>query len=99
IQDSWDHNSGARNANLEMMNQVIRMGTAMGDLINSRNASTASNLSGTSQSSDFKDEHKKPRETTGLCDAREGLEWSPTEKACVQKRERAANVNLMLKPQ
>ncbi|RWQ32530.1 MAG: lytic transglycosylase domain-containing protein [Mesorhizobium sp.] len=99
IQDSWDHNSGARNANLEMMNQVIRMGTAMGDLINSRNANTASNLSGASQSSDSKDEDKKPRETTGLCDPREGLEWSPTEKACVQKRERAANVNLMLKPQ
>ncbi|TKB08325.1 MAG: lytic transglycosylase domain-containing protein, partial [Mesorhizobium sp.] len=57
------------------------------------------NLSGASQSSDSKDEDKKPRETTDLCDPRQGLEWSPTEKACVQKRERAANVNLMLKPQ
>lgn len=99
IQDSWDHNSGARNANLEMMNQVIRLGTSMADLLNSSNAESSSSLSGASQSSDFKDRDEKPRETTGLCDDREGLEWSPTEKACVQKREREANVNLMLQPQ
>lgn len=99
IQDSWDHNSGARNANLEMVNQVIRLGTTMADLMNSRNAMSSSNLSGASQSSDFKDRDEKPSETTGLCDEREGLEWSPTEKACVQKREREANVNLMLQPQ
>jgi hypothetical protein len=99
IQDSWDHNSGARNANLEMMNQVIRLGTTMADLMNTRNAMSSSSLSGASQSSDFKLRDEKPRETTGLCDEREGLEWSPTEKACVQKRERESNVKLMLQPQ
>ena len=26
IQDSWDHNSTVRNANLEMMNNVIKLG-------------------------------------------------------------------------
>ncbi|WP_370009656.1 lytic transglycosylase domain-containing protein [Sinorhizobium fredii] len=100
IQDSWDHNSGARNANLEMMNQVIRLGTTMADLMNSRNAVDLSGLSGSSRTGDFKtDDDKEDRETTGLCDPREGLEWSPAEKACVQKREREANVKLMLNAQ
>ncbi|WP_037433923.1 lytic transglycosylase domain-containing protein [Sinorhizobium fredii] len=100
IQDSWDHNSGARNANLEMMNQVIRLGTTMADLMNSRSAVDLSGLSGSSRTGDFKtDDDKEDRETTGLCDPREGLEWSPAEKACVQKREREANVKLMLNAQ
>lgn len=100
IQDSWDHNSGARNANLEMLNRAILLGTTMADLINSRNAADLSSLSGSSQTSDFKHrDDDKPRETTGLCDPREALEWNPTEKACVQKREREANVNLLLKAQ
>lgn len=100
IQDSWDHNSGAQNANLEMMNQVIRLGTTMADLLNSRSAVDVSGVSGSSQTSNYKDrDDDKPRETTGLCDPREGLEWSLTEKACVQKREREANVNLLLKAQ
>ncbi|MDX0567734.1 transglycosylase SLT domain-containing protein [Sinorhizobium medicae] len=100
IQDSWDHNSGARNANLEMMNQVIRLGTTMADLMNSRGAVDVGNLSGASRTSDFKnDDDDADRETTGVCDPREGLEWSPTEKACVQKREREANVDLMLTAQ
>ncbi|MBX5254502.1 lytic transglycosylase domain-containing protein, partial [Rhizobium sp. NLR4b] len=100
IQDSWDHNSGARNANLEMMNQVIRLGTTMADLMNSRNAVDLSGLSGSSRTSDFKDDDdKEDRETTGLCDPRQELEWSPVEKACVQKREREDNVELMLNAQ
>lgn len=96
IQDSWDHNSGARNANLEMMNQVIRLGATMADLLNSRNAVNLSDLSGSSQTSHVKKEKEEERETTGLCDPRENLEWNPEEKACVQKREREADVNLLL---
>ncbi|XOK15637.1 lytic transglycosylase domain-containing protein (plasmid) [Agrobacterium tumefaciens] len=100
IQDSWDHNSGARNANLEMMNQVIRLGTTMADLMNSRNAVDLSGLSGSARTGDFKDDDdKEDRETTGLCDPRQELEWSPVEKACVQKREREDNVKLMLNAQ
>ncbi len=99
IQDSWDHNSGARNANLEMMNQVIRLGTTMADLMNSRNAVDAGGLSGSSRTSDFKVDDEEDRDTTGVCDPREGLDWSPTEKACVRKREREANVDLMLNAQ
>ncbi len=41
IQDSWDHNAGARNANIEMINRLILLGTAFADLTNSRNAMTA----------------------------------------------------------
>ncbi|RUX87077.1 lytic transglycosylase domain-containing protein, partial [Mesorhizobium sp. M2A.F.Ca.ET.040.01.1.1] len=100
IPDSWDHDSGARNANLEMMNQVILLGTTMAELFNSRNTSQTSEVSGSSQSANFrKQDDGKPRETTGICDPRTGLEWSPTEKACVQKREREANVKLQLQPQ
>ncbi|TIU86584.1 MAG: lytic transglycosylase domain-containing protein, partial [Mesorhizobium sp.] len=100
IQDSWDHNSGARNANLEMMNQVILLGTTMADLFNSRNTSQTSEVSGSSQSANVKEkDDENPLETTGICDPRTGLEWSPIEKACVQKREREANVKLQLQPQ
>lgn len=100
IQDSWDHNSGARNANLEMMNQAIRLGASMAELLNSRNAVNVSDMSGSSRTGDFKaDDDEKDRETTGVCDVREGLEWSPTEKACVQKREREDKVKLMFNAQ
>lgn len=99
IQDSWDHNSGARNANLEMMNQVIRLGATIGDLINTRNATEASSVSGTSRSNDFKAEKDADRETTGLCDPRQNLEWDAEAKACITKREREADVKLMLNTQ
>jgi hypothetical protein len=99
IQDSWDHNSTARNANLEMMNNVIKLGTAMADLINSRNAVTTSNLSSSSQSASNDEKEDKPRETTGLCDPEQNLSWDPEQLACVEKRDPAANVELMLQPQ
>lgn len=99
IHDSWDHNSAARNSNLEMINAAIRMGTAMADLINSRNAVTASGLSGASQSTDFPDRGDHPRETTGLCDARTGFEWDAGERACVEKREPETEVQLLLETQ
>ena len=99
IHDSWDHNSAARNSNLEMINAAIRMGTAMADLINSRNAVTASGLSGSSQTTDFPDRDDDPLETTGLCDTREGLEWDAEEQACVEKREPETEVQLLLETQ
>jgi hypothetical protein len=101
VQDSWDHNSGARNANLEMMNQVIRLGNTMAELMNTRSSVNLSALSGSSQSSDVKtgEGSDQPRQTTGLCDPREGLEWSEVEKACVQKRDSTADAGLLLTPQ
>ncbi len=99
IQDSWDHNSTVRNANLEMMNNVIKLGTAMADLINSRNAATTSNLSSSSQSASNDKDEGTPRDTTGLCDPKLNLIWDPQQRACIEKREAASNVQLMLQPQ
>ncbi|UYT58136.1 hypothetical protein OHI65_22920 (plasmid) [Brucella sp. MAB-22] len=82
-----------------MVNQVIVLGNSMADLLNSRNAVSASGISGASQSSASKKKDDKPRETTGVCDPRTGLEWNPEEKACVQQREREANIKLNLDPQ
>ncbi|WP_234902071.1 lytic transglycosylase domain-containing protein [Agrobacterium rubi] len=99
IQDSWDHNSTVRNANLEMMNNVIELGTAMADLINARNAVTTSNLSSSSQSASNDKDEEKPRDITGLCDQKQNLVWDPKQMACVEKRENTSDVELMLQPQ
>jgi hypothetical protein len=97
IQDSWDHNSTARNANLEMMNNVIKLVTAMADLVNSRNAMSSANLSSSSRTTSTG--ASSPRTPADLCDRRHNLVWSEAEKACVQKRPRADSVRLLLQPQ
>jgi hypothetical protein len=94
IQDSWDHNSGARNANLEMMNQVIRLGASMAELMNSQNALDLGSLSGSSRSSDYKKD--EDREVADLCDNEQQLQWDPTRKACVKKLESQTDMKLML---
>jgi hypothetical protein len=99
IHDSWDHNSAARNSNLEMINAALLMGTAMADLINSRNAVTASGLSGSSQTTDFPGRDDGRREITGICDARRGLEWDAEEEACVERREQGSEIQLLLETQ
>jgi hypothetical protein len=98
IQDSWDHNSTARNANLEMMNTVIKLGAAMADLINSRNAVTTSNLSSSARSAS-KNDKNQPGDATGRCDFGQKFVWDSKLLACVEKREDASNVQLMLQPQ
>lgn len=99
IQDSWDHNSTVRNANLEMMNNVIKLSTAMADLVNARNAMSSANLSGSSRSSAHDTGNGTPRDVTGLCDPRQNLLWSDEKKACIEKRENEGQVELMLQPQ
>ncbi|NLS07109.1 lytic transglycosylase domain-containing protein [Rhizobium sp. P32RR-XVIII] len=99
VQDSWDHNSTARNANLEMMNNVIKLTTAMADLINSRNTVSSANLSGSSQSMSSQGRDAPPRDTTGLCDPRQTLVWSDEDKACIEKRADVDQVQLLLQPQ
>lgn len=98
IQDSWDHNSTVRNANLEMMNNVIKLGTVMADLVNARNAVSSANLSSSSQSTAHDEGDEKPRDVTGLCDPRHHV-WSDEKKACIEKRENEDQVELMLQPQ
>ncbi|WP_208248294.1 lytic transglycosylase domain-containing protein [Rhizobium sp. T1473] len=99
IQESWDHNSTVRNANLEMMNNVIKLGTAMADLVNASNAVSSVNLSSSSRSTAHDEGDEKPRDVTGLCDPRQNLVWSDAHKACIEKRENEDQVELMLQPQ
>lgn len=99
IQDSWDHNSTARNAKLEMINNVITLGTAMADLVNSRNAAAASSLSNSQRSMQGDGGEDKTRETSQFCDPTRSLAWNPEEKACAKKREDPSRVQLLLRPQ
>lgn len=99
VQDSWDQNSTARNANLVTLNNVIKLGTDMADLINARNGVSISNLSSSSRSTATKQDQHKPSDTTNLCDPRDGLVWDETEKACVKPRETGDQVQLMLQAQ
>lgn len=96
IQDSWDHNSTVRNANLEMMNNVIKLSTAMADLINTRNAVATSELSSSSQTVAHDEDEDKSKDPAGLCDPRQDLVWDVDEKACIAKRESETDVQLLL---
>lgn len=98
IQDSWDHNSGARNANLEMLNRMILLGAAFSDLVNTRNAVTLSDMSGSSQSGRYDDDvEDNRRPTTGFCDARQSLVWDARAMGCVLKIEQ--ETELLFAPQ
>lgn len=99
IQDSWDHNSTARNANLEMINNLIKLATAMADLANARNAVSSANLSGSSRSAEPPKTNDTPRETTGLCDPRQNLIWSEERKTCAERREDQTRIELVLETQ
>jgi hypothetical protein len=99
IQDSWDHNSTVRNANLEMLNEVTKLGSSMADLINSRNAVALSGVSSSSQTTTSRSDGDQPRDATGLCDPTLDLVWDREQKACVAKRQDAASIKLMLQPQ
>ncbi len=99
IQDSWDLNSGARNANLQMINKVIELGNSLSELLNSRNAVNLSSTSGASQSTTIPAQPEKPADPSGACDPEQNLEWNEEQKACVAKRENADQINLDLNPQ
>ena len=73
IQDSWDLNSGARNANLQMINKVIELGNSLTDLLNSRNAVSLSSTSGASQSTAIPAKPEKPADPSGNCDPEQNL--------------------------
>lgn len=64
IQDSFDHNSASRNANLEMINQMISIGATIAELSNAQRSLEASSLSGSARSvradSSSDDQDKRP---------------------------------------
>jgi len=98
IQDSWDHNSGARNANLELLNRLILLGTAFADLANSGNALTLGELSGSDRSTRYEEDGADDdRPVAGFCDQREGFLWDADAKACVQRID--AQAELLLETQ
>lgn len=95
VQDSWDHNSGARNANLELINRMIQLGTAFADLSNSRNAMTLGDLSGTARSTRYEDAgDKDSRPVAGFCDGRQGLAWDNAARGCVLRIDTQAELLL-----
>ena len=96
VQDSWDQNSGARNANIDMLNRMIALGTSFADLVNSKNAVTLSDISGANRSGRYQDGGGRSQDTTGFCDGA-GLTWDAATKACVQKLDQ--NAGLLLVPQ
>jgi hypothetical protein len=98
IQDSWDQNSGARNANLELVNRLILLSTAFADLTNSRNAMTLGGLSGANRSTRYDAGNEDDdRPVAGFCDDREGYDWDSGAKACVQRID--AQAELLLETQ
>jgi len=99
IQDSWDHNSTVRNANLEMMNNVIKLGTVMADLVNSRNTAVSANLSGSSRSSRGSPDGDTGGDQTGRCDISQNLVWSDKDQVCVAQRPAETQTQLLLQPQ
>jgi len=84
IQDSWDHNSGARNSNIELMNRLIELSTTFTDLANSSNAITLSDISGSNRSTQY-DGNEIDRTVAGFCDGRGGFIWDSKSNACVQR--------------
>lgn len=95
IQDSWDHNSGARNANLELINRLILLGTAFADLTNSSNAMTLGDLSGANRSTRFEENGEEDnRPVAGFCDEREDLVWDAVAKGCVLRIDAQAGLQL-----
>ena len=94
IQDSWDHNSGARNANIELMNRLILLGTAFADLTNSSNAMTLGDLSGATRSTRYESDSDDDLPVAGFCDDRQGLVWDAAANACVLRIDTQAELLL-----
>ena len=99
--ESFDHNSMARNANLELFNQAIGIASTMADLFNSRNAMKLTDLSSTNQTLSFKPKPEKPDETapvTGECED-ENTVWDEETEACIAALEPASKITLQLQPE
>jgi hypothetical protein len=84
IQDSWDHNSGARNANVELMNRLIQLSTTFTDLANSSNAITLGQISGANRSTHYEENGGgNHRPVAGFCDEGADRVWDDDAGGCV----------------
>lgn len=84
VQDSFDLNSGARNANIEMINRALLVGTAFAELLNTQNTLDASALSGSLNSLKSNNtEKEKEDKTKELCKNIAGTRWNEQTQSCV----------------
>lgn len=97
MQDSWDQNSGVRNANLEMLNQAILMATSIAELVNALNTLSLGDSSGSTGSLDpvIPGDPTNPNEpVTGACDPATHTVWDETMRACVLHLDHPGTVQL-----
>lgn len=94
IQSSWDHNSGARNANLELVNRLLQLGSAFADLANSRNVMMLGDLSGATRSTRYGNSDADDRPASDLCDDGRGLVWDGTAEGCAAQIDNQAELLL-----
>jgi hypothetical protein len=91
VQESWEQNSGARNANIEMLNRMVELTTSFAELVNSTNAMTLGDISGASRSGHYQtgdDEHSLS--IASRCDDRTDLVWDKATQLCVHQLNRNA---------
>lgn len=99
VQDSWDQNSGARNANLEMLNQAILMATSIAELVNALNTLSLGDSSGSSGSLDPVipvDTNDPGEPATGVCDPATQTVWDEAMHACVLRLADPGTLQLQL---
>lgn len=81
VLDAWDANTKVRNANTELVNQVITLGATIGDLLNARNAE---NVQTASQAAKFLSQKTEKPATREEC-LRSGMAWDDYYKKCIDK--------------
>ena len=99
--ESFDHNSTARNANLELFNQAIGMAAVFAELLNSKNAMQLTDQSSTAQSLNPTPKPAEPDPTEpveNICDE-PGTAWDEETKSCVAELEPTGRVTLQLTPE
>ncbi|WP_318011624.1 lytic transglycosylase domain-containing protein [Mesorhizobium sp. CO1-1-8] len=88
VQESWDQNSGARNASIDMLNRMIALSASLADLINSRNGVTLSDVSGANRSARYQSgggQDSQPND--GFCEDRSGQISGSDPKDCARRRD------------
>ncbi|MCF1450521.1 lytic transglycosylase domain-containing protein [Agrobacterium vitis] len=98
IQDSWDQNSGVRNANAEMSNKLIELSSIFAQLFNDRNTLSISSISGAFQTTKQKTTQSKGSDQDA-CEDDEGYEWDAELAACVRQIDSADTLVLQTTPQ
>lgn len=81
VLDAWDANTKVRNANTELVNQVITLGATIGDLLNARNAE---NVQTASQAAKFLSQKTEKPATREEC-LRANMTWDDYYKKCIDK--------------